>query len=149
MLTRSTIFLFMAWSVGALAEPLAEPLRGQEVNSDVKIPPPRELAAATPAISGMFIGASTLFAADGQRFGEVVTQASLGRLSEGETRDQLGDFMTSLLVRAGIVAFDSPRATLASSGEKSGDGSWPAWTGPTPMALSVSRTGRAASVRRR
>jgi len=149
MLTRSIIFLSMASCVVALTEPLAEPLRGQEVNSDVKIPPPRELAAAAPAISGMFMGASTLFAPDGQRFGEAVTQASLGRLSEGETRDQLGDFMTSLLVRAGIVTFDSPRAALASSGEKSHDGSWPAWTGPTPMALSVSRTGRAASVRRR
>ena len=149
MLTRSTFFLFMAWSVVALTEPLAEPLRGQEVNSDVKIPPPRELVAAAPAVSGMFIGAGTLFATDGQRFDEVVAQAATGRLSERETRDELGNFMASLLVRAGIMAFDRPRAALASSGKKSDDGSWPAWTGPTPMALSVSRTGRAASVRRR
>ena len=145
MYTRNTLFLVLAWTLVALAGPVS----GQEVNSDVKIPPPRELVAAAPAISGMFIGAGTPFTSEGQLFGDAVAQAALGRSSEGETRDELGNFMTSLLVRAGIITFDRSRAALASLGNKSEVGSRPAWTGPTPMALSVSRTGRAASVRRR
>jgi len=145
MSTRNTLFLIMAWTLVALTGAVS----GQEVNSDVKIPPPRELVAAAPAISGLFIGAGTLFTSDGQRFGDAVAQAATGRLSERETRDELGNFMTSLLVRAGIMAFDRPRAALASSGEKSEDGSRPAWTGATPMALSVSGRGSTAAVRRR
>ncbi len=144
MSTRNTPFLVMAWTLVALAGAVS----GQEVNSDVKIPPPRELVAAAPAISGMFIGAGTLFTSDGQRFGDAVAQAATGRLSERETRDELGNFMTSLLVRAGIMAFDRP-AALASSWEKSEDGSRPAWTGPTPMALSVGQRARSESVRGR
>ncbi len=144
MFTRITCFLVMAW---ALVAPTAA--CGQEVNSDVKIPPPRELVAGTPAISGLFIGTGTLFTSDGTQFGDAVARASQGRLSEGETRNELGDFMTSLLVRAGIVAFDPPGAALGSSGGEVEDGSWSAWTGPTPMVLSVSRTIRSQSVRRR
>jgi hypothetical protein len=145
MFTRTTPFLIMAW---AFLTPTG-PLNAQEVNSDVKIPPPRELVAGTPAISGLFIGTDALFTSEGEQFGDAVARASQGRLSEGETRDELGDFMTSLLVRAGIVAFDRPGAALGSSGGKAEDGSWSAWTGPTPSVLSVSRRGRSASVRRR
>ena len=145
MFTRSTPFLIMAWAFVAPAGPL----NGQEVHSDVKIPPPRELVAGTPAISGLFIGTEALFTSEGEQFGDAVARASQGRLSEGETRDELGDFMTSLLVRAGIITFDDSRAALSTSDEKSEDGSWPAWTGPTPMALSVGRTRRDASARRR
>ena len=134
----------MAW---ALVAPTAA--CGQEVNSDVKIPPPRELVAGTPPISGLLIGTGALFTSDGDQFGDAVARASQGRLSEGETRDELGDFMTSLLVRAGIVAFDPPGAALGSSGGKAEEGSWSAWTGPTPMVLSVSRTVRSQSVRGR
>ena len=145
MFMRITCFLVMAW---ALAAPTG-PLNGQEVNSDVKIPPPRELVAGTPAISGLFIGSAALSTSEGEQFGDAVARASQGRLSEGETRDELGDFMTSLLVRAGIVAFDPPGAALGSSGGKAEEGSWSAWTGPTPTVLSVSRTVRSQSVRGR
>ena len=145
MFTRATLFLVMAWSLVALAGPVS----GQEVNSDVKIPPPRELGAASAAISGLGIGTEALFTSQGQLFGDVVTEAAMGRSSEGETRDALGNFMTSLLVRAGIMAFDRPPAALASFGQKLEDGSRPAWTGPTPMALSVSRRARSESVRQR
>ena len=145
MRMRTTLFLIMAWSLGALGGPVS----GQEVNSDVKIPPPRELVTGAPAINGLVGGTDVLFTSEGQLFGAAVAQAALGRSSEGETRDELGDFMTSLLVRAGIIAFDGPRADLSSSGEESENGSWPAWTGPTPMAFSVGRTRRDASARRR
>jgi len=144
MFVRTTTFLVMAWALVAPTD-----ARGQEVNSDVKIPPPRELVAGTRAISGLFIGSDALFTSDSQRFGDAAAQAVLGRLSEAETRGELGDFMTSLLVRAGIVAFDPPGAALGSSGGKAEDGSWSAWTGPTPMVLSVSRTMRSQSIRRR
>ncbi len=143
MFTRNTLFLVMAWTLVAPAGAVS----GQEVNSDVKIPPPRELIAAAPRISGL-AGTDALFTSEGQLFGVAVTQAMLGRSSETETRDELGNFMTSLLVRAGIMAFDRP-AALASSWEKSEDGSRPAWTGPTPMALSVGQRARSESVRGR
>ena len=144
MFTRTTLFLVMAYS---LAVPAA-PVSGQEVNSDVKIPPPRELGAASAAISGLGIGSEVLFTSQGQLFGDAVTQAALGRSSEGETRDALGNFMTSLLVRAGIITFDRPSA-LASFGDKPEDGSRPAWIGPTPMVLSVSSRARSESMWRR
>ncbi len=85
MCTRNTPFLVMAGTLVALAGAVS----GQEVNSDVKIPPPRELAAATPAISGMFVGTGTLFTSEDQLFGETVTQAALGRLSEEIPRTEV------------------------------------------------------------
>ena len=74
MYTRTALSFLIVWSLVTLAEPVS----GQEVNSDVKIPPPRELAAAT---------------------------------------------------------------------EKSQDGSRPAWTGATPMALSASQRARSEALR--
>ena len=104
MSTRTTLFMVTAWSLLALTGPV----RGQEVNSDVKIPPPRGLVTGAPAISGIFVGPDSRFTSDGQIFRGSAAQAAAGTLSEGETRDELGDFMTSLLVRAGIIAFDRP-----------------------------------------
>ncbi len=143
MRTKSTLFVIMALSLGVLAGPGS----GQEVNSDVKIPPPRELVTGVPAINGLVGGTDVLFTSGGQLFQGAAAQAALGRLSEGQTRDELGNFMASLLVRAGIVAFDGPRADLTSTEETSKNGSWPAWAGATPMALSVGRTRGDASSR--
>ena len=145
MHTKTALFLIMAWSLGAMAEQV----NGQEVNSDVKIPPPRELVTGTSAINGLVGGTEALFTSEDQLFQGAVAQAALGRLSEEQARGELGDFMASLLVRAGIIAFDGPRADASSSGERSEDGSRPAWTGATPMAFSVGRTRRDASARRR
>ena len=155
MSTRATMFMVMAWSLLAATGPL----RGQEVNSDVKIPAPREIVAGAPAVSGLVTGPASLFAVPSQVFQGVVAQTALGALSEADARDQLGNFMSSLLVRAGVITFDGapagalvPTATQASSeklDEKPDDGSRPAWSGPTPMALSASLTLRAASARRR
>ena len=150
---------------------------GQEVNSDVKIPPPRELASGAPAINGRLLGTELLFRSWDQLFQGssaqvavdispqapvgvfpqapvgVSPQAAVGISDEGQTRAEFGDFMTSLLVRAGLITFDRPPAPLgaplAASRETSKDGSRPAWTGRTPMTLSVSRTGRSQSLRQR
>ena len=125
------------------------PVSGQEVNSDVNIPPPRALVSGASAISGLMGGTESVFQSSDEIFLTPLAQAATGAMNEVETRGALGHFMTSLLVRAGIIAFDSPPAELAASVEDSKDESRPAWTGPTPMVLSAGMTGRAASIRRR
>ena len=122
---------------------------GQEVNSDVNVPPPRALVSGAPAVNGLVGGTESVFRSSDQVFVGRVAQAVEGGMDEADTRGEIGHFMTSLLVRAGIIAFDSPPAGLADSGKKSEDGSRPAWTGPTPMALSVGQRARSESVRRR
>ena len=140
-----TLFMVIAGSLLAFTGPAI----GQEVNSDVKIPPPRELASGAPAINGLLAGTEILFRSSDQLFQGSSAQAPARILNEGQTREEFGDFMTSLLVKAGIIAFDRPPAPLAASGGNSEDGSRPAWTGRTPMTLSLSRTSRSESVRRR
>ena len=128
---------------------LAGQARGQEVNSDVNIPPPRTLVSGASAISGLMGGTESVFQSSDGTFLTPLAQAATGAMNELETRGALGHFMTSLLVRAGIIVFDSQPAELAASVENSKGESRPAWTGPTPMVLSASMTGRAAAIRRR
>jgi len=116
--------------------------RGQEVNSDVNMPFPRELVSGAPAINGLFSSSLRLFQGSS-------AQAGVATLNEEQTREELGDFMTSLLVRAGIIAFDRAATDVAASGGNSENGSRPAWVGRTPLTLSVSRTGRSEFVERR
>ena len=142
---KITLFMVAAGSLLAFTGPV----RGQEVNSDVKIPPPRELASGAPAINGLLAGTEILFRSSDQLFQGSSAQASVRILNEGQTREEFGDFMTSLLVKAGIIAFDRPPAPLAASNGSSEDGSWPAWTGRTPTTLSVSRAARFETLRRR
>ena len=110
---------------------LAASVSGQEVNSDVNIPTPRELAVGTRTISGIFVGPDLLVAGS-QVFGGPSTQPPIGILVEGAVREELGDFMTSLLVRAGLIAFDVAPAAVADSGRK------------TSISLSAERTEHAA-----
>ena len=142
---KITLFVVTAGSLLAFTGPL----RGQEVNSDVKIPPPRELANGAPAINAILLGTELLFRSSDQLFQGSLAQAAVGNLNEGQTRAEFGNFTTSLLVKAGIITFDRPPARLAASAKNSEDGSRPAWTGRTPMTLSVSRTGRSESLRQR
>ncbi len=145
MSSRTTMFMLTAWSLLALTGPV----RGQEVNSDVKIPPPREIVAGAMAGSGLFSGAVSFLVVPDQVFQGVVARAASGTVSERETRDELGDFTASLLVRAGIISFDGRPAARDASGQRREDGSRPAWTGQAPMALSVGWVRRAESMRRR
>ena len=129
----TTVVLLLGLAVGA---------SGQEVNSDVKIPPPRVTMAAAPALNGFFVGPDSRFTGTGQgvEFRGAASEAVRGLLSEDETRDRLGDFVTSLLIREGVLSFDGPSTVRANSSKQPEDGSRPAWAGPTPTALSVSRT---------
>ena len=145
MSTRVALLMVTAGSLFAFTGSVT----GQEVNSDVKIPAPRELVTGTPVINGFFVGPDSLFRSDDQIFRGSVGRASVGILNEAQTRTELGDFMTSLLVRAEVIAFDRLPARLADSEEGSENGSRPAWTGPTPITLTAGMRGRAESVRRR
>ena len=142
---KITLFVVTAGSLLAFTGPL----RGQEVNSDVKIPLPRELANGATAINAILLGTELLFRSSDPPFQGSLAQAAVGNLHEGQTRAEFGNFTTSLLVKAGIITFDRPPARLAASAENSEEGSRPAWTGRTPMTLSASRTGRSESLRRR
>ena len=128
---------------------LTGPARGQEVNSDVKIPLPREIVTTAPAVPGLVAGTDPVLGSGAQVFQGALADAATGILNEAGARGELGDFMTSLLVRAEVIAFDRGPAALAASGEDSADGSRPAWAGRTPLALSVRRAGRPETGRRR
>ena len=136
---RSIITLVMVTAGSLLA--VTGPAGGQEVNSDVSMPPPREIVTTMPVASGLFVGPAS---AEIQVFQGALAEAVVGDLNEAEAREAVGDFMASLLIRAGIIAAEPAPASLAAAGEHPKDGSRPAWTGPTPMALSVSRTGRSS-----
>ena len=140
-----TIIALVTVTAGSLLA-LTGPASGQEVNSDVNIPLPREIVTTIPAVSGLFTGSAN---SEAQAFQGAVVEAEVGEFNESEAREAIGDFMTSLLVRAGIVAADPQPAPVATSSDNSEDGSRPAWTGRTPMALSVSRIGRSEARRRR
>jgi len=111
--------------------------RGQEVNSDVNMPFPRELVSGAPAINGLFGGTTVLFSSSLRLFQGSSAQAGVATLNEEQTREELGDFMTSLLVKAGIIAFDRPATAVAPSGGSSQNSSRPAWVGRTPLMLPV------------
>ena len=134
--TRIALVMVTAGSLLAFTEPV----KGQEVNSDVKIPPPRELISGAAAINGLFVGPDFVFGAPGALFQGSVAEAAVGASSEVATRQELGNFMTSLMVRAGIIVFDRTPDRSAATNATRQDGSRPAWTGRTPMALSLSRT---------
>lgn len=125
------------------------PAKGQEVNSDVKIPLPRELVSGAPAINGLLVGTELFFLSSDELLQGSLARAATGVLNERQTREEFGDFMTSLLVKGGIISFDRSSAPLATSEKHPENGSRPAWTGRTPITFSVSRTRRAEMVRRR
>lgn len=84
-------------------------MAGQEVAGDVMIPPPRELATSTPAASGLGTGSGTAgletMAAYRTAVENVVAQVRSGTVSESQAREQLGDVIVSLLIKAGVVSF--------------------------------------------
>ena len=137
------------WATTLCLLVLAGHATAQEVASDVKIPPPREMVISASAIGGIATGPTSTFGVAGlaQVFQGAASQAALGLLSEDETRSSLCQFMTSLLVREGVVTFATP--TTTASPEARENGARPAWVGPTPMVISVSRARRRESGRRR
>jgi hypothetical protein len=100
------------------------------------------MVIGAPAVGGIATGPASTFgvAGLGQVFQGAASQAALGLLTEAEARSSIGPFMTSLLVREGVVTF-APQ-TAGASLEKREDGSRPVWAGPTPMVVSASRARR-------
>ena len=96
-------------------------LNAQEVNSDVKIPPPREVVISAPRV-GVFGGQGGTDLAIGQAFQATLTPTNAGTMTQGQARGQIGDFMVSLLMKAGMVSFDNVAARTAGSQSGSPDG---------------------------
>ncbi len=98
-------------AVGLIAGALVLPGRaaGQEVAGDVMIPPPREMVTSTVAASGLGGGDATVDVStmDAHRAAiqGVLTQVRAGTMGESEAREQLGDFVVSLLIRSGVLSF--------------------------------------------
>ena len=111
-------------------------LNAQEVNSDVKIPPPREVVISAPRV-GVFGGQGGTDLAIGQAFQATLTPTNAGTMTQGQARGQIGDFMVSLLMKAGMVSFDNVAARTAGSQSGSPDGARPAWLGSVPLGPSV------------
>jgi hypothetical protein len=138
------IALIMITGGGLLAS--TRPAGGQEVDSDVNIPMPREIVTTIPAVSGLF---ATPVITQELAIQGVLVEAEVGTLNEAAARVELGDFMTSLLIKAGLITVEPQPIRVATFGEQSEEGARPAWTGRTPMALSMSRTRRSGAVRGR
>ena len=135
------------WATSMCLLVWAGQVSAQEVAGDIKIPPPRELVTATPAVGGIHTGPTSTFgvAGLGPVFQGAASQAALGALSEKETRDRLGHFMTSLLVREGIITFGATPAGAPPTGApttRAPTTGAPAWAGSTPMVISVTRARR-------
>ena len=99
--------------------------QGQEVGGvagDVMIPPPRELATSTPVASGLGMGRGTsgleTLAAYRAAVENVVAQVRSGTMRESEAREQVGEVIVSLLMKAGVVSFGGggPRPRQANVG---------------------------------
>jgi hypothetical protein len=141
---RSIIALTLV-TVGALVTGTGSAL-GQEVNSDVSIPIPREVVAAMPEVSGL-LAEPVRF--PGQDIQDLLGDTDFDEIDEATARAQVGDFMASLLIKAGVITVEPQPIGVSSSHNASNDGSRPAWTGRTPISLSFSRTGRSGAIRRR
>ncbi len=120
------------------------PTQGQETGSDVNVPPPWNMVSSAALVLQAAATAPTAqaFAATIQA---TVTQALGDPLGEARVRTQLGDFRTSILIKAGVLAFrGSARAPrTAESGVRSKK---PAW-GTRPIVF-VSEATRSAVSRR-
>jgi hypothetical protein len=132
MSIKTTLFVVTLASLFALPEIGS----GQEVNSDVSIPPPSELASGAGAVTGVSAGINAVLGSDGG----TTLGGSLASDSEAEVRGEVGDFMTSLLVRAGMISFDAAPGPVATTDRESGDRSRPVWIGATLRSISVGRT---------
>lgn len=121
-------------------------LHGQEVYSDVKIPPPREVVTSVPAATGFGGGQATAGVATAQAFQAAVlttvADVQAGSIGEVQARSQLGNFTASLLVKAGLLSFGSAIAAADHAAGEVADGGRPAWTGRLTVGVSADRARR-------
>ena len=135
MTTRGFVFVsVISWSLLIAVGDL----NAQEVNSDVKIPPPREVVINAPTVGGLFANQSGPATVTGQALQATATQAGSGTLTEDQAREQIGDFMVSLLMKAGSVSFGNLASEQAAGSERASTaGVRPVWVGSVPLAPSV------------
>ncbi len=84
MSSRIQLFMVIAGSLLMVTGPVT----GQEVNSDVNIPTPREFVSGAPVVNGFFVGPDSLFRSEDQIFRGSVAQASVGILNDTEAREK-------------------------------------------------------------
>ena len=126
---------------------VAGELSAQEVNSDVKIPPPREVVISSPGVTGLLGGQNGTDVVLGQALQAAVAQSNAGTMTEIRARGQMGDFMVSLLMKAGVITFGSVGAPRAASDPGAPAGARPAWRGSAPLTPSVAPARSARRVR--
>ncbi len=133
----------VVWVIFASVLIVAGELSAQEVNSDVKIPPPREVVISAPGVTGLLGGQNGTGIVLSQAFQATVVQSNSGTMTEVQARGQMGDFMVSLLMKAGVITFGSVGAPRAVSDPGAPTGARPAWLGSAPLTPSVA-PGRSA-----
>ena len=116
---------------------------GQETGSDVQMPAPRIIvASSTLALGAAPMPTAQAFAAAVQA---TVTRSLVNPRGEAQVRAQLGDFRTSILIKAGVLTFgrsaQPSRITTSQADSKR-----PAWSS-RPIVF-VSETSLAAAARR-
>ncbi len=117
---------------------------GQETGSDVHMPPPR-IVVSSAALGLQAAGATPTAQAFAAVVQATVTQTLGDPLGRAHARTQLGDFRTSILIKAGVLTFGGSaraRRTVGSSAR----GKRPAWS--TRPIVFVSEATRAAAARR-
>lgn len=140
--TNAVILMIFASALIVVGE-----LSAQEVNSDVKIPPPREVVISAPGVTGLLGGQNGTGLVSGQAFQAAVAQSNAGTITEIQARGQMGDFMISLLMKAGVITFSSVGAPRANSDTDAPAGARPAWLGSAPLTPSVAPARSARRVR--
>jgi hypothetical protein len=119
-------------------------MQGQETGSDVHMPPPRIVVSST-ALGLRAAGAAPTAQAFAAAVQATVTQTLGDPLGETRARTRLGDFRTSILIKAGVLAFPGSARTpqTAESGVRAKK---PAWA--TRPIVFVSEATRSSAARR-
>lgn len=107
---RALARLALVALAGAVVGMAPDAAVGQEVGSDVQMPSATEIVSS----ASLFLVAGSVPAATPQAFAAAVqatvTQALVDPRGETRARSQLGDFRTSILMKAGVLSFDGAQA---------------------------------------
>lgn len=118
---------------------------GQETGSDVHMPPPRIVVSSVMLRLQAAVAAPTAqaFATAVQA---IVTETLGDPLGRTHARTQLGDFRTSILIKAGVLTFGASAARAPRTAESGARAKRSAWA--TRPIVFLSRAARATAARR-